>query len=146
MELEAILDTIATEPDHVACMNLLSKDGTSSKKTLLLLTCIDLRYASIIHAKMEPQFHKLYDHVCLAGAGLSPVIDFGPDRKPHWQQTFLEHVAISLSRSAFNFTSAGDGSSRLRCIPKVWASQNTTRTRTKKRMSISSKQIGYGIC
>lgn len=97
MELETILDAIAAEPDHVACMNLLSKDSTSSKKTLLLLTCIDLRYASIIHAKMEPKFHKLYDHVCLAGAGLSPVIDFGPDRKPHWQQTFLEHVAISLA-------------------------------------------------
>jgi carbonic anhydrase len=95
MELEAFLDTLAATPEHKDRMNLLAADSGSGKKTLLLLTCIDLRYPSMIHAKMEPKFHKLYDHVCLAGAGLSPVIDFGPDRKPHWQQTFLEHVAIS---------------------------------------------------
>lgn len=95
MELEAFLDTLASTPEHKDRMNLLAADSGSCKKTLLLLTCIDLRYPSIIHAKLEPKFHKLYDHVCLAGAGLSPVIDFGADRKPHWQQTFLEHVAIS---------------------------------------------------
>lgn len=95
MELEAFLDTLAATPEHKARVKLLSKDGGASQKTFLLLSCIDLRYPSIIHAKLEPRFHKLYDHVCLAGAGLSPVIDFGPDRKPHWQQTFLEHVAIS---------------------------------------------------
>jgi hypothetical protein len=97
MELEAFLDTLAATPDHQERMSLLAADGKSSNRTLLLLTCIDLRYPSLIHAKMEPKFHKLYDQVCLAGAGLSPVIDFGADRKPHWQQTFLEHVAVSLA-------------------------------------------------
>jgi hypothetical protein len=76
MELEAFLDTLAATPEHEDRMSLLAADSGSSKKTLLLLTCIDLRYPSVIHAKMEPKFHKLYDHVCLAGAGLSPVIDF----------------------------------------------------------------------
>lgn len=97
MELDSFLESIAESPEHKERMNLLEADAMSSKRTLLLLTCIDLRYPSIIHAKMEPKFHKLYDQVCLAGAGLSPVIDFGPDRKPHWQQTFLEHVAISVA-------------------------------------------------
>jgi hypothetical protein len=96
MELEAFLDSVAESAEHKERLKLLTDDAGSSRRTLLLLTCIDLRYPSIIHAKMEPRFHKLYDHVSLAGAGLSPVIDFGADRKPHWQQTFLEHVGVSL--------------------------------------------------
>jgi len=71
--------------------------AASGRQTLLLLTCIDLRYPALIHRIMEPHFHKLYDHVALAGAGLAGVVDFSPHRKPHWQQTILEHVAISKS-------------------------------------------------
>lgn len=69
--------------------------AATGRRTLLLLTCIDLRYPALIHRIMEPYFHKLYDHVALAGAGLAGVVDFSPHRKPHWQQTILEHVAIS---------------------------------------------------
>jgi carbonic anhydrase len=97
MELEAYLDTVAASPEPQDRLKRLAADSGSNHKTLLLLTCIDLRYPSIIHAKMEPKFHILYDHVSLAGAGLSSVIDFAADRKPHWQQTFLEHVAVSLA-------------------------------------------------
>lgn len=74
-----------------------SRKDAKPGQTLLLLTCIDLRYPALIHSLMEPFFHKLYDQVSLAGAGLAPVIDFGADRKPHWEQTFLEHVAISIA-------------------------------------------------
>src|SRR5262245_39424462 len=71
-------------------------DATGEKKTLLLLTCIDLRYPSVILNLMEAKgYHKLYDQVALAGAGLAAVVDFPPHPKPHWQQTFVEHVAIS---------------------------------------------------
>jgi carbonic anhydrase len=73
------------------------KSGTpDGKSTLLLLTCIDLRYPSLILNLMEAEgFHKRYDQVALAGAGLAAVIDFPPHPKPHWQQTFIEHVSIS---------------------------------------------------
>jgi hypothetical protein len=95
VDLDQFLDDLAGISEHKERVKLWESDANSNKKTLLLLTCIDLRYPSVIHAKMEPRFHKLYDTVSLAGAGLSPIIDFGPDRKPHWQQTFLEHVSIS---------------------------------------------------
>ena len=96
LDLETYLESLAATPEHIEFFNA-ARDNRTPDKTLLLLTCIDLRYPALIHAKMEPHFHKLYDHVCLAGAGLAPVVDFGPDRKPHWEQTFLEHVAISVT-------------------------------------------------
>ena len=96
MELEEFLKKLATTPEHAGLLKSVRKDAGHSKN-LLLLSCIDLRYPDVIHTCMEPRFHKRYDHVSLAGAGLAPVVDFGADRKPHWQQTFLEHVAISIA-------------------------------------------------
>ena len=95
-DLDKYLETLAAAPGRLELFTAVRKE-VSTEKTLLLLTCIDLRYPDVIHARMEPKFHKLYDHVCLAGAGLAPVVDFGADRKPHWEQTFLEHVAISIA-------------------------------------------------
>ena len=95
-DFDKYLDTLADKPGRLELFDAVRKMETTDK-TLLLLTCIDLRYPDVIHARMEPKFHKLYDHVCLAGAGLAPVFDFGADRKPHWEQTFLEHVAISIA-------------------------------------------------
>ena len=95
-DFDKYLETLAAKPGRFELFNAVQKAETTDK-TLLLLTCIDLRYPDVIHSRMEPKFHKLYDHVCLAGAGLAPVVDFGADRKPHWQQTFLEHVAISVA-------------------------------------------------
>ena len=95
-DFDKFLDSLAAKPGRVELFNAVQKDEATDK-TLLLLTCIDLRYPHVIHSRMEPKFHKLYDQVCLAGAGLAPVVDFGADRKPHWEQTFLEHVAISIA-------------------------------------------------
>lgn len=95
-DFDKYLDSLAAKPGRLELFNAVQK-GEATDKTLLLLTCIDLRYPAVIHSRMEPKFHKLYDHVCLAGAGLAPVIDFGADRKPHWEQAFLEHVAISVA-------------------------------------------------
>lgn len=60
----------------------------------LLLTCIDYRYPNIIRDKMVDRGK--YDLMCMAGAGLAPVIDFEPEPRLHWQQTFLEHVEIAI--------------------------------------------------
>lgn len=95
-DLDTYIDALAGS-SGVKSLRKAVDSGESESKTFLLLTCIDLRYPAVIFRKLEPKFHKLYDHVCLAGAGLAPVIDFGADRKPHWQQTFLEHVAISVA-------------------------------------------------
>jgi carbonic anhydrase len=95
-DFDKFLDTLAAQPGRIELYNAVQK-AQSNDKTMLLLTCIDLRYPDVIHSRMEPKFHKLYDHVCLAGAGLAPVVDFGADRKPHWEQTFLEHVAVSIA-------------------------------------------------
>ncbi len=67
-----------------------------SEADVLLLSCIDYRYSHAIHELMRKHFGLRYDQVSLAGAGLSAVIDFGTDLKPHWQQTVLEHVALSI--------------------------------------------------
>jgi hypothetical protein len=71
----------------------------------LLITCIDLRYPGLIHSKLEffdspdgkkpGYFHKRYDQVSLAGAGLAAVITFPPHPKPEWSATFVQQVAIS---------------------------------------------------
>jgi len=95
-DFDKYLESLSASPGRLELFNA-AQDAQTTDKTLLLLTCIDLRYPDVIHSRMEPKFHKLYDHVCLAGAGLAPVVDFGPDRKPHWQQTFLEHVSISVA-------------------------------------------------
>lgn len=95
-DFDKYLEALAAKPGRLELFDAVQKAETTDK-TLLLLTCIDLRYPDVIHSRMEPKFHKLYDHVCLAGAGLAPVVDFGADRKPHWEQTFLEHVAISIA-------------------------------------------------
>ena len=95
-DLDKYLEALAASSDQAQLIKAVRTEAESNK-TLLLLTCIDLRYPDVIHKRMESKFHKRYDHVCLAGAGLAPVVDFGADRKPHWQQTFLEHVAISVA-------------------------------------------------
>lgn len=40
-------------------------------------------------------FHKKYDQISLAGAGLAGVVDFVPHPKPNWCSTFVEHAGIS---------------------------------------------------
>jgi hypothetical protein len=82
----------------------LQSSGQADPK-FLLITCIDLRYPGLIHSKLEEferpsptqfgYFHKRYDQVCLAGAGLAAVINFPPHPKPDWSTTFVQHVAIS---------------------------------------------------
>ena len=70
-----------------------------SNSTILLVTCIDLRYPGLIHKHMEESaggyFHKKYDQLALAGAGLAGVLDAPPHPKPSWRDTFIEHVALS---------------------------------------------------
>ena len=78
-DFDKYLDALAAKPGRLELFDAVQKAETTDK-TLLLLTCIDLRYPDVIHSRMEPKFHKLYDHVCLAGAGLAPVVDFGADR------------------------------------------------------------------
>ena len=63
---------------------------------VLLLTCIDFRYFGLIAAHIAgDNLVGKYDHVILAGASLGPVIDFPPEPKLHWQQMFLDHLALS---------------------------------------------------
>jgi hypothetical protein len=80
-------------PDYLKSLKL---DSASHDAEVLLLTCIDFRF-----------FHKVaeyiaaaglsgkFDHVILAGAELGAVVDFPPEPKLHWQQFFLEHLALS---------------------------------------------------
>ncbi|MBC7820858.1 MAG: hypothetical protein IAG10_28570 [Planctomycetaceae bacterium] len=76
----------------------LSRDKSSHDAEILLLTCIDSRFfhkvsEHIVNAGLDGKF----DHVIVAGAELGPVVDFPPDPNLHWQQFFLEHLALSKS-------------------------------------------------
>ena len=67
------------------------------KAKVILLTCIDLRFHNAIDEAMDLLgLNGQYDQMILAGASLGALLTFGPDRKPHWQQTFLETVALSI--------------------------------------------------
>ncbi len=88
-------------------------DKSHDHAEVLLLTCIDFRFFSLISQKMNDEgLNGKYDHFILAGAALGATLDFsdahlpepGPPEwscKPllprlHWQQVFLEHVQIAL--------------------------------------------------
>lgn len=63
---------------------------------VLLVTCIDFRFFHKVAAHIaDAGLSGKYDHVIVAGAELGPVVDFPPDPKLHWQQFFLEHLALS---------------------------------------------------
>jgi carbonic anhydrase len=63
---------------------------------VLLLTCIDFRFFHKVAQHIaDAGLSGKYDHVIVAGAELGPVVDFPPDPKLHWQQFFLEHLALS---------------------------------------------------
>lgn len=71
-------------------------DMTSHDAEVLLLTCIDFRFFAKIAKHMDDAGLKgKYDQVILAGAELGPVIDFPPNPRLHWQQFFLEHLALA---------------------------------------------------
>ena len=69
--------------------------GTDSK--FLLLHCIDYRYPKAIHEALDKILPGRYDQLVLAGAALAGVIDFGVYPKPHWSQTLLEHIHLSMT-------------------------------------------------
>jgi carbonic anhydrase len=70
------------------------KDGHDAE--VLLLTCIDFRFFHKVAEHIaDAGLSGKYDHVIVAGAELGPVVDFPPDPKLHWQQFFLEHLALS---------------------------------------------------
>ncbi len=80
-------------PDYLKSLKL---DTTSHDAEVLLLTCIDFRFfhkvaEHITTAGLSGKF----DHIILAGAELGAVVDFPPEPKLHWQQFFLEHLALS---------------------------------------------------
>jgi carbonic anhydrase len=84
---------------YLECLKRRFETSGLSHPNILLVTCIDLRYPGLIHEHMESAadgyFHKRYDQLSLAGAGLAGVVDFPPHPKPTWGGTFLEHVALS---------------------------------------------------
>lgn len=74
----------------------LELDKSSHDAEVLLLTCIDFRFFDKVaeHIKRAGLSGK-FDHVIAAGAELGPVVDFPPDPRLHWQQFFLEHLALA---------------------------------------------------
>lgn len=71
-------------------------DLASHDAEVLLLTCIDFRFFIKIAQHMDSSgLSGKYDHVILAGAELGAVVDFPPDPRLHWQQFFLEHLALA---------------------------------------------------
>ncbi len=78
-------------------LDFAKKTLAEHKAKAILLTCIDLRFHNTIDEAMNKLgLHGQYDQMILAGASLGAMLTFGPDRKPHWQQTFLETVALSI--------------------------------------------------
>lgn len=72
-----------------------SKD--EKKVKALLLTCMDYRYPQAITKYMDKQgLTGDYDHVILAGASLGANLDTKPHLKPHWRETFFDHVDTAL--------------------------------------------------
>lgn len=86
-------------PKHEGFLDYLKSlklDAGSHDAEVLLLTCIDFRFfhkvaEHIAAAGLSGKF----DHVIIAGAELGAVVDFPPEPKLHWQQFFLEHLALS---------------------------------------------------
>ena len=78
-------------------------DRTSDDAEVLLLTCIDFRYLHLAVKYMEDAgYSGKYDHVIIAGTELGPLVDFPPDPRLHWQQFFLEHLALAKERHEIN--------------------------------------------
>ncbi|WP_397570352.1 hypothetical protein [Schlesneria sp. T3-172] len=88
-------------------------DKSHDHAEVLLLTCIDFRFFTLIAKEMDCKgLTGKYDHFILAGAALGAALDFSdahlPEPKPpecsckpllprlHWQQVFIEHVQIAL--------------------------------------------------
>lgn len=79
--------------DYLASLEL---DEGDHEAEVLLLTCIDFRFFNKVAAHIERAgLSGKFDHVILAGAELGPVVDFPPEPKLHWQQFFLEHLALA---------------------------------------------------
>lgn len=79
---------------------------SSNEAKVLLLTCIDHRIQAQIPGIMRylgyDVTRKEYDQTILAGASLAPQLDFGPDQKPHWEQTFYETLFLAIEAHAIN--------------------------------------------
>lgn len=90
-------DTLSMESIH-EYFESLKFDQENHDAEVLLVTCIDFRFFHKVAEFIESRklSHK-FDHVILAGAELGAVVDFPPDPKLHWQQFFLEHLALSKS-------------------------------------------------
>jgi|LakMenE01Jun11ns_1017448.scaffolds.fasta_scaffold9502010_1 carbonic anhydrase len=74
----------------------LKLDSSSHDAEVLLLTCIDFRFFHKVDEHIEAEgLTGKFDHVIIAGAELGAVVDFPPTPKLHWQQFFLEHLALS---------------------------------------------------
>jgi hypothetical protein len=88
-------------------------DKSHEHAEVLLLTCIDFRFFTLIAQKMcDEGLAGKYDHFILAGAALGANLDFSdahlPQPQPpdcqckpflprlHWQQVFIEHLQIAL--------------------------------------------------
>jgi carbonic anhydrase len=93
------MDTTDEFATYLECLKRKLEKAKHPDANILLVTCIDLRYPGLIHEHMETaadgHFHKRYDQLSLAGAGLAGVVDFPPHPKPTWGGTFIEHVALS---------------------------------------------------
>jgi len=71
-------------------------DKCHHKAEVLLLSCIDFRFFNLVQKYIDDRgLSDKFDHVILAGAELGAVVDFPPEPKLHWQQFFLEHLALS---------------------------------------------------
>jgi carbonic anhydrase len=82
--------------DFRAYLSALPLDRESHDAEVLLVTCIDFRFFDKVAEHIENAgLSGKFDHVILAGAELGAVVDFPPDPKLHWQQFFLEHLALS---------------------------------------------------
>jgi hypothetical protein len=69
----------------------------------ILLSCMDFRYPQAIINHMNGRGLNLrYYHVILAGASLGAVLDEPPPNhiKPHWRDTFFDHLDIVLAPPA----------------------------------------------
>ena len=92
-------------------------DKSHDHAEVLLLTCIDFRFFTLIVQKMcDEGLAGKYDHFILAGAALGATLDFSdahlpPPQPPackcnpllprlHWQQVFIEHLQIALQLHA----------------------------------------------
>lgn len=92
-------------------------DKSHEHAEVLLLTCIDFRFFTLIAQKLNDEgLAGKYDHFILAGAALGATLDFSNAHLPapqppdcqckpllprlHWQQVFIEHLQIALQLHA----------------------------------------------